>query len=986
MSSLPSLSFGALLRRYRRAAGLTQEELAERARLSRGAIDTLERGARRAPRKETLALLAEALALTASERAVLEAAAHQQGPAISPTSALGAVVQSGVVAAWPLVGRAHELDVLERHLAGNGPPVLLLAGEPGIGKSRLLHEATRRATERGWTVLEGGCQRRSGQEPYAPLVGALEGHIRRASLASLRTDLDGCAWLVRLLPELAETTLVPAPSWALPPEQDRRLMFTAVGRFLANVAGPGGALLVLDDLQWAGADALDLLVSLIRSPGGRPLRVVGAYRTTEFRPEEPLSVTLADLAAAGLATQQPLGPLAPQEATELLSCVLAGGEHPDAEQTEQVLARTGGVPFFLVNCAQALQGGMLASDDKAVPWNVAQSIRQRVAVLPNEAQELLGAAAIIGRQMQRVILLAVSTQLGKDERITLATLEATHQAGLLLEADEETYQFPHDLIREVILTDLSAARRASLHRRVAEALEALPGELPIERLAHHYQRAGHGEKAILYLERAGDRAETMFAHTEAEGYYRAARDLAHGLGNQRHEAAVLEKLGAICKTLARFSQALETLEAAIAIYQASGDIEGHGRVLALVGQVYAIAETPEAGLARIQPFIGPLCTSGLPMSGQAALSIALARLYEDNKQPDASLIASEQAMKLANEAHDARLLGQAKLWRGVALTRLEHWDESVSALEEAIHLLEASRDLENLSVVLTRLGGVYDIRKEYDLALHHYARATEIAERMGDVDMTGYMMMDHAKIAFFLGAWNQARQDCERVERIIQQADTASTSARQQLIRGLLLMVEGQEKAAEQYFNRTLLLVRSDWRIHWLVNVNTLPAERDLLEGNPQAARERLEPLLDGLDQLNESRPWLVEPLGWAYVELGELERAEALVSQEMTRAIAKHLRYDLMKELRVKALLAMRQERRQEAEQALEESLALCQALRTRYDEAKTLYFYGRLHLQQGEPQQARERFEAALAILNQLGERLYAAHVEQALAMLKH
>src|SRR5437764_10235180 len=185
---------------------------------------------------------------------------------------------------------------MDRPRAGEGRPVLLLVGEPGSGKTRLLHAALPRAAGQGLRVLEGGCQRRGGHEPYAPLLGALQRHIRHASPARQRTELAGCAWLVRLLPELAGGAIAPLPGWTLPPEQERRLMVDAVIRFLANVAGPAGTLLVLDDLQWAGPDALDLLTALVHAAAEVPLRVIGAYRDTEVQPQDPLAVTLADLA------------------------------------------------------------------------------------------------------------------------------------------------------------------------------------------------------------------------------------------------------------------------------------------------------------------------------------------------------------------------------------------------------------------------------------------------------------------------------------------------------------------------------------------------------------------------------------------------------------------------------------------------------------------------------------------------------------------
>jgi transcriptional regulator with XRE-family HTH domain len=208
------------------AAGLSQEELAERAGWSVRAITDLERGARRVPRKDTVHLLATALALPARERSAFEAAARRR---LAPSSALPPLAPPAQTGGTlpPLVGRAGELALLERHLTGEGPPVLLLAGKPGIGRSRLLHEAARRAAERGWQVVRGGCTRRGSQEPYAPLPGALERYLRHRDPLHVRADLHGCAWLVRLLPELAEGPVEPLPAWTLTPDQERRLMVRA---------------------------------------------------------------------------------------------------------------------------------------------------------------------------------------------------------------------------------------------------------------------------------------------------------------------------------------------------------------------------------------------------------------------------------------------------------------------------------------------------------------------------------------------------------------------------------------------------------------------------------------------------------------------------------------------------------------------------------------------------------------------------------------
>src|SRR5690349_3500209 len=196
MTTGSAQSFGDLLRRQRLAAGLTQEKLAELAGLSVRGLSDLERGARRVPRRETVQLLAKALHLSAAERTQLEAAVRKSGvPVAQPP---GGAASANRAATLPLVGRAQELALLEQVLT-DGPPVLLVAGEPGIGKSRLLQAGIERAQALGWTALTGSCHRRSGQEPYAPLLGALADFLRRQSPADQRRQVQGCSWLVRLL-------------------------------------------------------------------------------------------------------------------------------------------------------------------------------------------------------------------------------------------------------------------------------------------------------------------------------------------------------------------------------------------------------------------------------------------------------------------------------------------------------------------------------------------------------------------------------------------------------------------------------------------------------------------------------------------------------------------------------------------------------------------------------------------------------------------
>ncbi len=260
MSTTGHPIFSVLLKRFRRTAGLTQEALAARAGYSAVYVSMLERGQRQ-PLPATVQLLATALNLAPHDRELLLTAARGRDGAADRRATRRDTTQ-------PVIGRARELGAIETQLIGASPPVLALAGEPGIGKTRLLREAVARGAAYGWRVLHAGCQRRGGQDLYAPLLGAIEQYVRDAHAREperLRVALRGCAWLARLLPELAEDELEPLPAWTVAPEQERRLVADAVSLFLSNVAGPAGTILALDDLQWAGLDALDLLTALVRS-------------------------------------------------------------------------------------------------------------------------------------------------------------------------------------------------------------------------------------------------------------------------------------------------------------------------------------------------------------------------------------------------------------------------------------------------------------------------------------------------------------------------------------------------------------------------------------------------------------------------------------------------------------------------------------------------------------------------------------------------
>jgi tetratricopeptide (TPR) repeat protein len=910
----------------------------------------------------------------------------------------------------------------------------------------LLREACGLAQANGWAVLRGGCAWRGGEHPYAPLLEAMQerlaGHSPQHSPARLRADLAGCAWLVRLLPELAELSVTLAPTWTPPAEQERRLMFAAVRRFLANVAGPAGTLLVLDDLQWAGADALDLLASLVQSASGvadsrepaggpsAPLRVIGAYRDTEARADSPLAAVIADLGRDRLAATRRIAPLARQEALafaeELLGDEVArdgerradaplaglpGHERPRDTARRRALAerlheRAGGVPYFLVSCAQALRAHALDSStltplDVGVPWDVAQSIRQRIADVPPQARELLGAAAIAGRVIPFALLV---TALRQPERDLLVALDALCRARLLDGASDGVpggaargvYQFAHDLIRDVARAELTTAHRMALHRALAEALEGRPetdgtqgtqgtqgkGRNGQRRraaeVAYHFLEAAERSRALPHVLLAGEQAEALYAHAEAEQHYRTAATLAHELGEHAREAEALEKLGSTVLLLGHQAEARALAERAIQRYQSLGDREGElrvlGRSLELLGP---------AALARAQSradSVGEAEADGVLAAspGLAALYNGLAQVYFTGSRFPASRAAATRAEQVARAAHDDAALLQALHWRIEAAGALG--EDRLQAQLDLLPLAERVGDLWVLMFTLVDIALVYlHDHGDFARAKSSLERALDAAERLGSIWSVIFTLAVWVEYHYFAGDWGQGRAIAVRAVALMRQTERAGTHTAL-IALGLLDLVEGRGHDAAHHLGHGLALAASEGDLAALRWGGRLLAERDLVAGDAAAALARLEPLLDrpGLQE------WDVVPLlplvAWAQLALDKDAAAAATLAASKARC-GRLWRVDA---LRMEAMLAQKQGRWGEAEAALEETLTLCRAMPYPYAETKARYVCGQVYAANGEPGHAREQYEQALAICARLGEGLYRRRIEQALGEL--
>lgn len=1009
-------SFGGALKSLRRAAGLTQEELATRARLSTKAVSALERGVNRAPRKETLLLLMKALRLSARDRAALESMArlsrrdvmsdaHLEGVRRRPSVAVsGATIahqssptsltlahtsrSSTEFASQHFVGRIPELAAIDRHLRREETPMLLIRGEPGIGKTRLMREACKYALGRGYTLIEGGCHRHSGQEPYAPLPSALNRYLATLPSSHVRKALTGCNWLSRLLPELVHEGMLMPPD-DLPPEQERRLMFRAVARFLANVGGSTGTLLVLDDLQWASADSLDLLANLAReAPLGR-FRIVAACRNSDFPWQARLWAMLADLEREGFVETLDLVPLATGEAQELLADVVQGPLDPSDAQT--VVQRTGGVPFFIVSCGQRMrQADTARLGAAAIPWSVAQSVRQRVAGLPGDGRHILGAAAVIGRRVPLPLLDALSRRLDQTPLELHETIDAACLDRLLVDDGPDSVLFAHDLIREAIESDLGPGMRATLHRWVAEELERAPSESSLEVLAYHYSRGGEREKAAAYLERSAEHALALHAYAEAARTFGELAVQLDALGRRREATVARERQGVAFTTATQYDQALAALESAAAFYYGQRfdhmhkDVDNLARVLAEIGEVHAQRATSDEGIARLETALHTFGDHSPAPRYLAALYLALAWLVNTTGRFSDALLLAEQAAHLATGAADAETLIKANLRRGHLLLMLQRMEEGISVFRQALPALEAGRDYRSLRFALNNLGWIHEARGDFETDQHYTERALQAAICLDDPGLVAYMWSNHGSPAFNLGDWKRARQDFERGIALMRPLRPSWASAWPPLLLGQLCLAEGQQDEGCRLLDEAITCAVRNTDLQALRWAHGTLAERELLQGKPELAIARLEAVLDRPGEQVIDVTNLLPLLAWAYSDLGMELRASKTVEEGIRRAESGGLLPALANARRSRALLRWKIGDWDRARDDLAVALTLAWSMHHPYDAAKTLYRLGQLEASAGRVFPARRRLVAAKHILLHLGEGLYNDYVAEALDRL--
>jgi len=368
---------------------------------------------------------------------------------------------------------------------------------------------------------------------------------------------------------------------------------------------------------------------------------------------------------------------------------------------------------------------------------------------------------------------------------------------------------------------------------------------------------------------------------------------------------------------------------------------------------------------------------------QARLLAALADVHFHSGSYREQLASAEQAVRMWRAVGDKPPLADALALHGIALRLLGQWQDALGMLREAVSLAEQTGSLFVCAFAWNHIGYAYLQSGQFDEAATAFERGRDLGERIRNVSFYGASRFLLGLHAFYAGDWAAARMWFDHTAASVLDGKAYTVSAYGPLGQGLIRVVTGEREIGLSYLRETIALREQGGMPHIIDRARRELAEAELVMGNAISARRLLEPYVTqpGRQDENDITP-MMPLLAWANMDLGEGEDVEALLDRATAQARAHHHALALIDVLRVWGLLYTRQRRWPEATEALEEGLALARGMLCPYAEAKALYVYGRLHMAQGEPERARERFTAASAILDQLGERLYAEHIERALA----
>lgn len=798
----------------------------------------------------------------------------------------------------PIVGRQHELTLLINHynaVREGRVRVVLFAGEPGIGKTRLLNEVALQTAREGATVLFGNASEDEGMPPFLPFLEAIGRYIHTTPQDQLRRQLSTIPQtLANLFPELA-IYLPDLLSLPVPPEQARLRLYEAIGTFLATICEEHALVLILDNLHWADSASLDLLRHLVHYQAHTQLFILGAYREGDSDRNPSFVHTITEFSHQRVLSTVTVNPL-----SEVDVGLLALGRHgsPLSLGVNTLLyVQSEGNPFFAEELLDGwIESGTLTLQNRqwvatapitdVLPSTIAGALRQRFARLAPIVVDHLRVAAIIGRSFELALLASVEEQEG--EAVEECLLEAVH--ARLIQIDQQgCYVFSHDKIRECLYTEVSTSRRRRLHSRIGYVLETQAGQehtlnvYQLADLAFHFAQSGDQTRGVHYSLLAATQSLQTAAIEDAVSHYSVALAL---LGhNDRRRGDILLHQGEAALLVGNNQEAETVYETAKNWFLQSNtqDDAGyigkatHGLGLALWRQEKR-QEAYEAFEHALAFFGSRECVEKVKI----LLDLSQLLMIYMGKQNE-GLAYAQQAQDIARNLGEMALETTA---RRVAVENLsihghdlpvavQFLETVLARTEERGDLTEASECCLNLAVAYYWLG---EVKRSYEVSLHRIT----LIERSRQLYQLPTAYTWPVVLLASQGKWTEAKREIEKAKHVVESSTISMSYAFLHQFQGFLAYQQEQYVLAEYEVRTATELVQQNFQ-SGLGEIMFYIGLQGLIQAT-MGKREEASASLTSLERLLNITPGGILPtapmrlcLALSSISLGDYEHAKSL-------------------------------------------------------------------------------------------------------------
>jgi len=939
--------------------------------------------------KEPQDRLASAGEVRRSLEAIIRQPADMPIAEAKEISLLDRIVRGRIVARERELAEAGEL--WERSRRGERQ-LLLVSGEPGVGKSRFVREVVTRAEVSRGTALVGECFREGGA-PYAPIAQMVRSALQNGA-GKLDLPNSVLADLLTLAPDMTWQFPDVVPNPSIDAESEQARLFENVVTFCQLVSQQSPLLMLLEDAHWADSGSLALFHHLARRSRNLKLMLLATYREVELDETLPLQNMLVALNRERLGLRIKLDRLDPKGTEVMLAALFA--EEITPEFLEGIYRETEGNPFFIEEVCRALvENGSLYfedgiwhrpdMDELEIPQSVRVAIQSRVGRLLDMDQEVLSTAAILGREFDYLIL---REAIQVDEEDLIEALENAEDAELIEEVSAGegiVFRFTHALIPATLYEGIRTLRRRRMHLRVAKVIERLRPE-NYEALAYHFTEAGEFETAYGFYNKAGERADKTYANAEAEFHYQAALDIAESEDDQ---ARLLARLGRVRARLGRYEQAINNDLGAANLYAGLGDMDHVARLYTHAAlAAWDSGDTPRS-LELSREGLDAAASEN-PGHGFALLLAEVGRdSYFNGALEDADKYCQE-ALNLAEALSLPDV--QAEALNTLALNPNLLIDESIGMFERALEISlaagldrQSERSLHNLANLWSeKIGGIRKAR-EYSLG------AIELARKRGALSNELYSSSILAYTYLLVGEYEESKPLLKRM-RELSEALPEETGAKHLLSWGdaWLYRLNGKLCNAIDLMEALQVVFREIGNLQGLPALNCLMAdiyfeteEYDLAD---EVIREAIQVAEEGVDP-NAIEDWAT--FSNLQARRGRVGESRVVLERVKEKgSIRGFLAYELIAISTAEAVLTVAENDWERAWIAYSKLDDLLLKMEMPWHRARNLYEWAQAHMKRGQADdmiKAKQLLEAARTIFAELGVDYYVKQVKNQLGRLQ-